>query len=186
VTFAFGGRFNLLKENRRVLHSTSMSEKKKSLLFVCLGNICRSPACEAICKSLCGDKLIVASASTSPTHVNETADDRTIDVCSKHGIDIRSHRAKQMTSFDWSQFDVVAALDDNVLSILNRLKPADTKAMVVLFNQPDGIADPYYGGRVGFQKMFDQISEKMKPCLIQWELITDSDLPKEPESTNIV
>jgi protein-tyrosine-phosphatase len=163
-----------------------MIAERKAVLFVCLGNICRSPACEAICKDLCGDKLTVASASTSPTHVNEAADDRTIDVCSKHNIDIKSHRAKQMTSFDWSQFDVVAALDENVITILNRLKPADAKAKIVLFNEPDGISDPYYGGRVGFQKMFDQISQKMKPFLIQSSLITESDLSKGTETKSIL
>jgi protein-tyrosine-phosphatase len=159
--------------------------QQKSVLFVCLGNICRSPACEAICKSLCGDKLTVASASTSPSHLNETADDRTIDVCSKHGIDVCGHRAKQMTSFDWTQFDIVVALDDNVLNILNRLKPAEAKAKVALFNAPDGIADPYYEGRVGFQKMFDQISEKMKPFLIEWELVTECDLAAKSQAKNI-
>jgi protein-tyrosine phosphatase len=148
---------------------------KKSVLFVCLGNICRSPACEGICRQVCGDKLTVCSGSTSVVHVNESPDERAIDVCSKHGIDIREHRAKQMTAFDWTRFDVIAALDQNVLNILSRSKPAEAKAKVVLFNAPDGIADPYYGGRLGFQRMFDQISQKMKSFLVDCELMKESD-----------
>jgi protein-tyrosine phosphatase len=149
--------------------------QKKSVLFVCLGNICRSPACEGICRKVCGDKITVDSGSTSVVHVNESPDERAVDVCSKHGIDIREHRARQMTAFDWTRFDVIAALDPNVLAMLERSKPAETKATVVLFNEPVGISDPYYGGRIGFQKMFDQIAETMKPFLVKHQLMQESD-----------
>jgi protein-tyrosine phosphatase len=117
--------------------------EKKLILFVCLGNICRSPACERICRQVCGDRLTACSGSTSVVHVNEGPDERAIDVCLKHNIDIREHRAKQMTAFDWTRFDVIAALDQNVLNLLSRSKPTEARARVVLFNAPEGISDPY-------------------------------------------
>ncbi|OHT16269.1 low molecular weight phosphotyrosine protein phosphatase [Tritrichomonas foetus] len=147
---------------------------KKSILFVCLGNICRSPCCEGICRQVSDNKLTVDSASTSPVHLNECPDQRAIDICSKHGVDIRDHHAKQMCSYDWDRFDVVVALDESAYKMLNESKPSHCKAIVVLFNPPNGIADPYYGGRVGFQKMYDQISEHMKPFLIEHGLIEES------------
>jgi protein-tyrosine phosphatase len=150
-------------------------DEKRSVLFVCLGNICRSPACEGICRKVCGDAIVVDSASTSVVHVNESPDERAVDVCSKHGIDIREHRARQMTAFDWTRFDVIAALDENVLGILARSTPSETKAQVVLFNAPDGIADPYYGGRLGFKRMFDQIDQTMKAFLAECGLIREGD-----------
>ena len=140
---------------------------KMSVLFVCLGNICRSPACEGVCTKVCGDRLIVDSASTSQVHINESPDERAIDICLKHGVDIRGHHAKQMYQSDWNLYDLVVALDSKAEKLLNDSKPEECKARVALFNPPDGIADPYYGGRIGFQKMYDQIEANMKPFLIQ-------------------
>jgi protein-tyrosine phosphatase len=70
---------------------------------------------------------------------------------------------------------VIAALDENVLNILARSRPAEAKARVMLFNAPEGIADPYYGGRLGFQRMFDQIAQKMKGFLVECELMSEED-----------
>jgi protein-tyrosine phosphatase len=148
---------------------------KRSILFVCLGNICRSPACEGICRTVCGGRIIVDSASTSVVHVNESPDERAVAVCSRHGIDIREHRARQMTAYDWLRFDVIAVLDPNVLNNIICSKPDEHKARVILFNAPDGIADPYYGGRLGFQRMFEQISSKMKSFLVESGILTEKD-----------
>ena len=139
--------------------------KKKSVLFVCLGNICRSPACEGICQLVAKDQINIASAGTSRWHRNECPDDRSQEICLKHGIDISGHRARQIRSDDWRIFDVIAALDETVYETLISLRPENANAKVVLFNSPKGIADPYYGGRTGFQKMFDQIFHCMKSFL---------------------
>ena len=150
-----------------------MSEKK-AILFVCLGNICRSPTCEGICRVVARDEILVESASTSSYHRNECPDERSQDICMKHGIDISGHRARSLRSDDWSRFDVIAALDDNVFQILQGARPADAKAKLVLFNPPNGIADPYYGGRSGFKKMFNQISEAMMPFLVEHGLMEEN------------
>ncbi|KAK8885024.1 Low molecular weight phosphotyrosine protein phosphatase [Tritrichomonas musculus] len=147
--------------------------EKKSILFVCFGNICRSPCCEGICRKLYGDMLKVDSASTSQVHLNESPDDRAIDICMKHDVDIRDHHSKQLYQSDFTLFDLVVALDEQTLKLLNELKPENCRAKVALFNPPNGIADPYYGGRVGFQKMYDQIEQNMKPFLVDNGLLKD-------------
>ena len=147
--------------------------EKKSILFVCLGNICRSPTCEGICRVVAKDEILVESASTSSYHRNECPDERSQDICMKHGIDISGHRARSLRSDDWQRFDVIAALDENVFQILQGARPADAKAKLVLFNPPNGIADPYYGGRSGFKKMFNQIAEAMMPFLVEHGLMPE-------------
>lgn len=149
---------------------------KKSVLFVCLGNVCRSPVCEGICRKLVGDKLHVESASTSPTHINETPDERAIDTCAKHGVDIRDHRARPIRQFDWEMFNVIVALDQSTMDQLEQAKPTESKTQIALFNPPDGIADPFYGGRLDFQKMYAQIESLMKTFLIRLELMTEEEL----------
>jgi protein-tyrosine-phosphatase len=82
-----------------------------------------------------------------------------------------------MTRDDWMRFDVIAVLDPNVLASLTRRMPADHKVSVVFFNAPDGFPDLDSGGRLGFQRMFDQIPTKMKSCVIEQSLLTTDDLP---------
>ncbi|KAH0794955.1 Low molecular weight phosphotyrosine protein phosphatase [Histomonas meleagridis] len=147
-------------------------DDKKAVLFVCLGNICRSPTCEGICRSYVGKSLHVESAATSSWHRYECPDERSQEVCLKHGIDIGNHRSRVIRNDDWSRFNVIAALDSNVLQTLEAMKPQESKAKLVLFNDPEGIADPYYGGRRGFQKMYNQISEIMKQFLLQNDLVS--------------
>lgn len=91
----------------------------------------------------------------------------------KHGIDISGHKSRMIRNDDWSRFDVIAALDENVFQTLQTMKQSDSKAKLVLFNAPDGIPDPYYGGRRGFQKMYNQIDEVMVPFLVENELIDE-------------
>ena len=144
---------------------------QKSILFVCLGNICRSPACEGICKSIVKDKLFVDSAGTCGYHVGESPDDRSQAVCANHGVNISGQRARQISHNDWSKFDVIAALDQSVFSDLNSMKPKGAKAKLVLFNEPNGVGDPYYGGMAGFEKMYESIYSAMTPFLKQHGLI---------------
>ena len=146
--------------------------RSKSILFVCLGNICRSPACEGICKLISDGEVEAHSASTSSWHRNECPDERSQEICQKHGIDISGHRARPIRNDDWEYFDVIAALDPNVYKVLESMKPSDdVKAKLVLFNSPNGVADPYYGGRLGFQKMFTQIYNTMGQFLIENKLV---------------
>ena len=135
--------------------------KQPSVLFVCLGNICRSPACEGICRSMYGGSLHVDSCGTSGWHVGQTPDERSVKVCKKNGVDISSHRARKFTKKDWNDFDVIAALDDSVYRDLERIKPSNCRGKLYLFNEPNGIDDPYYGGQDGFDVMFREIKSAM-------------------------
>ena len=141
--------------------------KTPSLLFVCTGNICRSPACEAICQKLVPTYVTVDSAAISSHHRNESPDERTQQICRKNGIDISNHRARQIRRDDWLLFDYIIALDENIYSTLEQMKPSDSKSNLVLFSPPNGIHDPYFGGRTGFKKMFDEIQSGMIPFLEQ-------------------
>jgi protein-tyrosine phosphatase len=148
------------------------SEKeKKSILFVCLGNICRSPACEGICRNVSRGSLRVDSAGTCGFHIGESPDRRSQRVCKDNGVDIGKQRARQISPADWTTFTVIAALDASVFDDLQAQRPENATAKLVLFNAPDGIDDPYYGGVDGFRAMFQTISATMHPFLRQHGLI---------------
>lgn len=144
--------------------------RKKAVLFVCLGNICRSPACEGICKNLVGDSLIVDSAATSTYHIGQSPDLRSQNVCKQNGIDISKQRARQIKKSDFDSFDIIAALDQSILDDIRAIQPPHSHAKVVLFNPPNGVDDPYYT-QDGFPSMFASISKEMKPFLTQYGLI---------------
>lgn len=143
----------------------------KSVLFVCLGNICRSPACEGICRSITNGSIRVDSAGTCSFHVGQSPDSRSRRVCKENGVDISQQRARQIKKSDWNEFDVIAALDSSVYSDLKMMMPKNPKAKLVLFNAPKGIDDPYYGGVNGFQDMFNEIKGVMPTFLKENELI---------------
>ena len=161
------------QENQKQTSNDKPYNKKKSVLFVCLGNICRSPTCEGICRLISNGEVDAQSASTSSWHRNECPDERSQEICQKHGIDISGHRARAIRNDDWEYFDVIAALDQKVLETLSGMRPQNSTAKLLLFNAPDGVGDPYYGGRTGFQKMFQQIYNAMG------DFLKDNGLVKE-------
>lgn len=149
-----------------IMNQQNSMTQKKSVLFVCLGNICRSPTAEGICRKVANNSnLLIESACTSSFHQNEMPDDRSQEICYKNNIDISTHRARLIRHNDFSRFDIIVALDENIFQILKSKQPKSTKAKLVLFNEPNGIADPYYGGRTDFRKMFNQIQDSMDKFL---------------------
>ena len=150
---------------------------KKSILFVCLGNICRSPACEGFTKKYFGSYLNVDSAGIENYHVGQPPDSRSIKVCKNHGIDISGHLARKIRKSDWETFDVIVALDQSVLQNLQHKKPKNAKAKLVLFSK--GIPDPWYGGNSAFNSMYSQIETEMGPFLKQLKLIPNEEQTNE-------
>lgn len=142
-------------------HFSSMSGK--SILFVCTGNICRSPVAAALCSKMAKENLKVSSAAISSHHVNERADDRTLEVVQKHGLDISHHRARQIRADDWMLFDFIVALDKKVYKSLLEMKPNNSKSKVILYAD---IRDPFFSGRSGFTKMFEDIQSCMPQFLL--------------------
>ncbi len=138
------------------------------MLFVCLGNICRSPLAEAALRheaAAAGLDVLVDSAGTGSWHVGKGPDPRSCAEAARHGIDIRSYRARQVETADFRRFDRIVALDAANLADLARIAPADgTASLSLLLDLVPGlegsdVADPYYGGSEGFALTWTQVRE---------------------------
>ncbi len=132
-----------------------------SLLFVCLGNICRSPLAEGIfaheaAAAGLGHSFTVDSAGTGGWHVGSLPDPRSIAVAARHGIDLTAQRARQVSAADFSRFDVILAMDSANLRTLLAARPKGTNADVRRFLDQD-VPDPYYGADDGFEAVFQMI-----------------------------
>lgn len=146
-----------------------MSGATTSVLFVCLGNICRSPLGEGIFAALAkerglADHFHVDSAGTAAYHTGEPPDSRSIAVAAAHGVRLTGY-ARQVTPRDMERFDVIVAMDRSNLRSLKRLhqrsrRRAGTPADIVLMRDYDpgahdpDVPDPYYGGRDGFERVY--------------------------------
>ncbi|MEO1065846.1 MAG: low molecular weight protein-tyrosine-phosphatase [Pseudomonadota bacterium] len=126
-----------------------------SVLFVCLGNICRSPMAEGIFRHLVAeagldDTLKIDSAGNSAMHEGEAPNPRAISVMREHGIDITGQRSRPLTSQDFDDFDLILCMDEGNIKRLDRVEPENHNATVDLFlNHVNGtredVPDPYYG-----------------------------------------
>jgi protein-tyrosine phosphatase len=125
-----------------------------SILFVCLGNICRSPLAEGVFRAEAGRLGLdaeVDSAGTGGWHQGEPPDRRAIAAAGRGGVDISRQRARKVTRADFDRFDHIVALDAENLADLERLRPAGSRARLSLLldhvpgREGKGVADPYYG-----------------------------------------
>jgi protein-tyrosine phosphatase len=140
---------------------------KSSVLFVCLGNICRSPLAEAAFRreaQRLGLDVEIDSAGTGDWHIGYPPDPRAAAVAARNGIDISTLKARQVTEEDFRSFDHIVALDSNNLNDLERLRPADGKARLSLLldhvegREGQAVADPYYGEDRHFDVAWDDVS----------------------------
>lgn len=149
------------------------------VLFVCLGNICRSPLAEAIfTKKVIAAKLQSRfksdSAGTSDFHIGELPDERTIKCASKYNLPLK-HRARQVNRTDFRDFEYILAMDENNLRSLNNLKVrygfADKEIHLmrdfVAETQGMPVPDPYYGGEDGFEEIYHILDETLDSFLAQ-------------------
>jgi protein-tyrosine phosphatase len=139
---------------------------RNRILFVCLGNICRSPTAEGVLRAVAASEfpglpLYVDSAGTANYHVGEPPDRRTIAAARRRGYELAALRARQIAPADFSGFDYVLAMDRANLEELTRLAPPAAQAHVGLFLQyargleTDEVPDPYYGGADDFERVLD-------------------------------
>ncbi|EIE51997.1 phosphotyrosine protein phosphatase [Salipiger aestuarii] len=124
-----------------------------SILFVCLGNICRSPSAEGVLRAMARDRgvpLVIDSAGTGDWHIGEPPYDPMQQAARARGYDLSSLRARQVTPEDFYRFDLLIAMDDANLDHLRRIRPADGTADVRLFTEyvprtgATHVPDPYY------------------------------------------
>lgn len=138
------------------------------VLFVCMGNICRSPTAQGAFEHLVSEagldeRIVVDSAGTHAYHVGEPPDRRSQQTALARGVDLSRQRARQVASPDFADFDYVLAMDRQNLSALLRMCPADHRHKVRLFLEfaaelgEEEVPDPYYGGPRGFEHVFDLV-----------------------------
>lgn len=141
--------------------------ERPAILFVCLGNICRSPLAEAAFRreaERIGFDVAVDSAGTGDWHVGEPPDRRAIAVARANGVDISGYRGRQVTAADFDRFDHVVALDLANLARLRALRPAGSRAdLSLLLDHVPGragepVADPYYGADEGFDTTWADVT----------------------------
>ena len=160
--------------------NTNLNDNPKiSVLFVCLGNICRSPLAEGVFRYLVEDQgltnqFLIDSAGTGSWHVGERPDGRAALVAEQHGINLDS-RARQIQDEDFSRFDYIIAMDRENLGVLSKLKAemnSDTQITLLRSHDPNGCAedevpDPYYGGASGFENVYQLVKQSCKGLLQQ-------------------
>ena len=130
-----------------------------SVLFVCLGNICRSPTAEAVFRARAGESDIkIDSAGTAAWHVGNPPDPRSRAEGERRGYSFEGQAARKVTAADFHDFDFILAMDRSNLNDLKAIKAENSTAMLSLF-LPDGsdVPDPYYGGPDGFARVVDLI-----------------------------
>ena len=137
------------------------------VLFVCLGNICRSPLAEAAFRleaERIGLPAEADSAGTGGWHAGEPPDPRARAAARRNGVDIGSLRARQVTPEDFHRFDHIVAMDRQNLAQLRRIRPADARAELTLLldhvegREGDAVVDPYYGGEEHFDATWRDVS----------------------------
>lgn len=138
-----------------------------SILFVCLGNICRSPLAEGALRVEAARlklDLIVDSAGTGNWHAGEPPDARAVAVAARHGVDISGLRARQVRRADFRRFTHVIALDHDNLADLRRLAPPDAAAELSLLldhvpgREGQAVADPWFGDATGFDTTWADVT----------------------------
>ena len=146
------------------------------VLFVCLGNICRSPTAEGVVRVLAAREapelaLEVDSAGTAGYHVGEPPDARTRAAARRRGYDLERLRARVIEPADFERFDLLLAMDEDNLRVLRRRAPEQAQARLRLFlefapgQDVREVPDPYYGGANGFEEVLDLVEAAARGLL---------------------
>ena len=140
------------------------------ILFVCMGNICRSPTAEGVFRRLVAERapgveIEVDSAGTHDYHVGDPPDPRSIAAAARRGVDLRRLRAREVRDEDFERFDLIIAMDRLNREALLERSPAPFRERIRLFmefagdSEVEDVPDPYYGGALGFERVLDLAEE---------------------------
>lgn len=156
-----------------------MSDKSNvSVLFVCMGNICRSPTAQGVFESLVekhslADIIAIDSAGTHAYHIGEPPDARASAAALNRGIDLSAQQARRVSPDDFERFDYVLAMDNDNYELLAASCPSGFESRLRLFLDfaPDlearEVPDPYYGGGSGFERVLDLIEQASEGLLAE-------------------
>ncbi len=150
--------------------------KKVSVIFVCMGNICRSPTAEGVFRHLVHQKgltdwISTESAGTHAYHIGEQPDRRAQQTALSRGIDLSDLRGRKAIKSDFTEFDYVLAMDDDNYQILESICPVGLEDKLSLFldfsdeYSETQVPDPYYGGDQGFEHVFDLVESASRGLL---------------------
>ena len=154
-----------------------MSEKNKEIavLFVCMGNICRSPTAEGMFRhhaSEAGlsDRVFIDSAGTHAYHVGEPPDRRAVAAAERRGVSLSDLRARRVSDADFDRFDYIIAMDEDNVARLQEQGSPEHHAKVRLFLEfsssgEQDVPDPYYGGAAGFERVLDLLEDASRGLL---------------------
>jgi protein-tyrosine phosphatase len=140
------------------------------VLFVCMGNICRSPTAEAVFRKVWQERapelsILLDSAGTHSYHAGEPPDPRAQRAAARRGVDLSSQRARRVDPSDFERFHLILAMDELNLEILHEQCPPEYRERVRLFMEfapqagRSDVPDPYYGGSNGFEHVLDLVEE---------------------------
>ncbi len=144
------------------------SKEKIKVLFICMGNICRSPLAHGLFlhrlqEAGLGARVEVDSAGTHAYHVGEPPDRRSQETARRHGVDLSGQRARRVEQEDFHEYDYLLAMDRDNLANLHAICPEALRHKVRLFMEfapelnTQEVPDPYYGGPAGFERVFDLV-----------------------------
>jgi len=147
-----------------------------NILFVCMGNICRSPTAQGVFEYLVAneqlsDQIRTESAGTHAYHIGEKPDQRASAAAMKRGVDLSTQRARRVSADDFEEFDYVLAMDRSNYEDLEGICPPEhlSKLRMFLEFSPDSgiteVPDPYYGGATGFERVLDLIEQAAEALL---------------------
>ncbi len=151
-------------------------KKNISVVFVCMGNICRSPTAESVFRHYVesaglAEHILIDSAGTHDYHIGDKPDARAQRAAQQRGYDMSRLRGRQVGEDDFQRFDYVLAMDSSNLAILQRITPPGSKTRARLFLEyarhhgEREVPDPYYGGEDGFERVLDMVEDAAQGLL---------------------
>ncbi|OHS97682.1 Low molecular weight phosphotyrosine protein phosphatase [Tritrichomonas foetus] len=142
--------------------------KPQSVMFVCLGNIIRSPLCEGLFRHLTNNQIFVDSSAVGSHDLGKHPAVFSQEIALENGFDISNHVSKLIKAKDFDVFDIIVSLDPSVFEKLRKMKPPNSKAKVIELIPRKYVLNPYLQGKRSFYKMFSEVKEGVNSLVINY------------------